>query len=60
MRASEGASDARAHTAFADQASEADLQPHYLHCVRLDCGHNENFRPRWRRGDPLDSVAREN
>ncbi len=56
MRARKGASDARAHTA---QASEADLQPRYVHCVCLDCGHNENFRPRWRRGDTLDSVARE-
>jgi len=34
-------------------------QPRRVHCVCLDCGYNENFRPKWRRSDTLDSLARE-
>lgn len=53
------ASDGAVHTASADEARKAKLQPRHVHGVCLDCGHNENFRPKWRRGDTLESLARE-
>jgi hypothetical protein len=59
VRRHEVTSDAADHKVSANNADKADPQPRYMHCVCLDCGHNENFRPRWRRGDTLDSVARE-
>lgn len=59
VRARDVANDAAIRTASAARAREAGLQPRHVHGVCLDCGHNENFRPKWRRGDTLDSVARE-
>lgn len=47
------------HATSAHTANEASVQPRHVHGVCLNCGHNENFRPRWKRRDTLESLARE-
>lgn len=53
------------HSASASDASAthdvypefSDPHPRDVHGVCLVCGHHENFRPRWRRGETLASLA---
>jgi hypothetical protein len=42
-----------------NSAGESESQPRHVHGLCLNCGHNENFKPRWRRGETLASLARE-
>jgi len=40
-------------------AGETAAQPLDVHGTCLNCGHNENFNPKWRRGETLKSLARD-
>lgn len=41
-----------------DNASQPNSRPALVHGACLNCGHTETFKPKWRRGETLDSLAR--
>lgn len=52
-------SDRNSDSGSVHKAREAGERPVRVHGVCLTCGHNEDFKPRWRRGDTLESLARD-
>lgn len=38
----------------AKQHRDADTRPVHVHGTCLNCGHNENFKPKWRRGETVN------
>ena len=38
---------------------ETGARPLHVHATCINCGHNENFKPKWRRGETLASLAQD-
>lgn len=48
----------RKHT-IAGATKNADARPDVVHGTCLICGHNDNFKPKWRRGETLKSLTQD-